>query len=385
MTHYRDELNQLCFSQADKQALTRRLLAQPAEAKRRRFPYRGLVAAVAAVSLLIGAAGAVSLAGVSPAFRTLFGITDDGQAQQLGATPVELAFSDQNGSGTTITVKEVVADQEQLYLRMIFTAPEGTVLPVPDENGQGPRYWLEDGGNGVVYCDFLTDEPDALNLFTGSYTLGVDYVSDADPTDNTAELIFHLSMPGGLPAQAAALSIENIGSLSALVGGQTVTLVDGLDLALTVPLRSDTPVYAFDGRCPVNLAGTTLAVVEDLTLSSISVSFDLILPADADTVPDWQVYLLLQDGSRVSAQPVTTSRTAFSVEGAPFFRAEHIRLSLEHPIDPGALRDIVFVGDNSRDYDGPAPTGEAVCFHFWPNYFSNSLYWSQISQEWKGR
>lgn len=284
MTHYRDELDELRFSQADKQALTRRLLAQRSESKKRhRLPYRGLVAVVAAVSLLIGAAGAVSLAGVSPAFRSLFGITDDGQAQQLGATPVDLVFSDRNGSGTSITVKEVVADQEQLYLRMIFTAPEGTVLPVPDENGQGPRYWLEDGGNGVVYCDFLTDEPDALNLFTGSYTLGVDYVSDADPTDNVVELIFHMSVNTGLPAQATSMVIRNIGGLTAVIDGQPVTLVDGLDLELTVPLRSDTPVYKFGGRCPVNLGGTTLAVVEDLTLSSISLSFDLILPAGTET------------------------------------------------------------------------------------------------------
>ena len=72
MAGYRDELERLNFSAEEKEALTCRLLERRSgqEEKRPRFPYRGLVAIVAAASLLTGAVGAVSLAGVSPAFRS---------------------------------------------------------------------------------------------------------------------------------------------------------------------------------------------------------------------------------------------------------------------------------------------------------------------------
>ena len=65
MAGYRDELERLNFSAEEKEALTCRLLERRSgqEEKRPRFPYRGLVAIVAAASLLTGAVGAVSLAG----------------------------------------------------------------------------------------------------------------------------------------------------------------------------------------------------------------------------------------------------------------------------------------------------------------------------------
>ena len=81
MAGYRDELERLNFSAEEKEALTCRLLERRSgqEEKRPRFPYRGLVAIVAAASLLTGAVGAVS-----PAFRELFGITSEEQAKNLG-------------------------------------------------------------------------------------------------------------------------------------------------------------------------------------------------------------------------------------------------------------------------------------------------------------
>ena len=130
MAGYRDELERLNFSAEEKEALTCRLLERRSgqEEKRPRFPYRGLVAIVAAASLLTGAVGAVSLAGVSPAFRELFGITSEEQAKNLGIVQMNQVFEDKNGSGATVTVKEAAADQEQFYILVEFAAPEGTVL-----------------------------------------------------------------------------------------------------------------------------------------------------------------------------------------------------------------------------------------------------------------
>ena len=127
MAGYRDELERLNFSAEEKEALTCRLLERRSgqEEKRPRFPYRGLVAIVAAASLLTGAVGAVSLAGVSPAFRELFGITSEEQAKNLGIVQMNQVFEDKNGSGATVTVKE--APKKDLVLRSIYQS-EGTPL-----------------------------------------------------------------------------------------------------------------------------------------------------------------------------------------------------------------------------------------------------------------
>ena len=154
MAGYRDELEKLGFSREEKAELVRRLTAgRPAAEKRRmRLPYRGLVAVVAAVSLLVGAAGAVSLAGVSPAFRELFGITSGEQVQNLGVVQLNQVFEDKNGSGASVTVKEVAADQEQIYILVEFAAPEGTMLPEPDQREEGLTraiLWGGPDGRGI--------------------------------------------------------------------------------------------------------------------------------------------------------------------------------------------------------------------------------------------
>ena len=99
MTQYQDELEQLRFTAAEQEALRRGLLEKRAGKQRTVRPhYRGLVAAVAAISLLIGAAGATSLAGLSPQFRELFGIDSAGQEEKLGARILDQVFEDKNGS-----------------------------------------------------------------------------------------------------------------------------------------------------------------------------------------------------------------------------------------------------------------------------------------------
>lgn len=160
MANYPEELERLSFSAEQKEILTRRLLAGASAAARPRpRPYRALIAAVAAISLLIGAAGAVSLMGASPAFRALFGAATPEEEQNLGALAVGQVFRDKNGSGAFLTVQEVVSDRERLYVLMDFTAPEGTVLAAPDGSGRDKKgYWLSDGGDGGLSSFFYRDE-----------------------------------------------------------------------------------------------------------------------------------------------------------------------------------------------------------------------------------
>ena len=381
MTQYQDELEQLRFTAAEQEALRRGLLEKRTEKRTVRPHYRGLVAAVAAISLLIGAAGATSLAGLSPQFRELFGIDSTGQEEQLGARILDQVFEDKNGSGASITIKEVVADQERLYLRMEFAAPEGTVAPVPDQAEEGKNRCWFNGETGYA-CAFYADEDCTVSANPPSgWNYGIEYLADDDPTDNRVELLFILATARGFSDSAAYCVLRGISDLGMWVDGQAVTVAEGLDIDVVIPFKSATEYYAFSGRSAVKLEGTTMAVVENLTVSPISITMDLIL-SDSQTYGGQSVYVLLSDGTKVQAtfpEKAWGRMNRFLDEnGDTFFRADHLYLELEQVIDVAEIADIVFMGDN----DDTTTPGKVVYFQFTPDTFWNDTYWNQVNRTW---
>ena len=381
MTQYQDELEQLRFTAAEQEALRRGLLEKRTEKRTVRPDYRGLVAAVGAISLLIGAAGATSLAGLSPQFRELFGIDSTGQEEKLGARILDQVFEDKNGSGASITIKEVVADQERLYLRMEFAAPEGTVVPVPDQAEEGKNRCWFNGETGYA-CFFYADEDCTVSANPPSgWNYGIEYLADDDPTDNRVELLFTLSTERGFADSAAYCVLRGISELGMWVDGQAVTVTEGLDIDVIIPFKSATEYYAFQGRSAVKLEGTTMAVVENLTVSPISITMDLIL-SDSQTYGGQSVYVLLSDGTKVQAtfpEKAWGRMDRFLDEnGDTFFRADHLYLELEQVIDVAEIADIVFVGDN----DDTTTPGKVVHFQFTPDTFWNDTYWNQVNRIW---
>ena len=394
MASYRDELNRLKFSPEEKTELTRRLTAErtTAAARRRGLPYRGLVAAVAAISLLVGAVGAVSLAGVSPAFRELFGITDDAQAQQLGAEQLSLVFEDQNGSGATITVKEVVKDQERIYVLMDFAAPAGTALPTPEKTVDGRNFWLGEE-EGDCSAAFYEDEACTLRVDPRSWGWGFRAVDDPDTTDEVIPMMLQVTCDETLPEEAAWLRITHLSNLWALENGEGTRVLSGMDFTLDVPIETTAEIYSFEGRCGVNLNGVTLAAAENLTISPVSVAMDLVIPDGAaydaafEAQGPWQMYVLLADGTQVwgAFEKGGGVQDVFHDDaGQTFFRADHVRFELESPIDVAQIKDLVFVGDNSLIY-GETEYDGIVHFSFTPHYFRNETYWNQVNAQWKNR
>lgn len=382
MTQYQDELERLRFTAAEQEALRQGLLERRNEKRRAVRPgYRGFVAAVAAVSLLIGAAGATSLAGLSPQFRELFGIDSTAQEEQLGARILDQVFEDKNGSGASITVKEVVADQEQMYLRMEFAAPEGTVVPVPDQAEAGKNQCWFNGETGYG-CAFYADEDCTVSANPPSgWNYGIEYLADDDPTDNRVELLFTLSTERGFSDSAVYCVLRGISDLGMWVDGQPVTVADGLDIDVVIPFQSATEYYAFSGRSAVKLEDGTMAVVENLAVSPISITMDLILP-DGGAYDGQGVYVLLADGTKVQAalpEKAEGRMDRFLDEnGDTFFRADHLYLELERVIDVADIADIVFVGDN----DDTTTPGKVVYFQFTPGTFWNDTYWNQVNRTW---
>ena len=391
MASYQDELDRLKFSPEEKAELTRRLTAErtTATARRRGLPYRGLVAAVAAISLLVGAVGAVSLAGVSPAFRELFGITDDAQAQQLGAERLNLVFEDQNGSGASIAVKEVVKDRERVYVLLDFTAPAGVTLPTPEETADGRNFWLGEE-EGDCSAAFYGDEACTMRVDPRSWGWGFRAVNDPDTADQVIPLMLQITCDETLPEEATWLRVTHLSNLWVLENGKETRVLSGMDFTLAIPIETTAEIYSFEGRCGVNLNGVTLATAENLTISPVSVAMDLVIPdgtaydAAFEAQGPWQMYVLLEDGTQVwtKFEKGGGVQDVFHDDaGQTFFRADHVRFELESPIDVAQIKDIVFVGDNSLAY-GEENDG-VIHFSFTPHFFRNETYWNQVNEEWK--
>ena len=276
MTNYLDELNRLQFSAEEKSAMVQNLATAERKCTRRGLPYRGLVAAAAAVSLLLGAAGATSLAGVSPAFREFFGITTSSQEAQLSAEHPNLTFMDQNGSGAAITVNEIVCDQETVYVLMDFTAPEGTGLLSPERTEDGRDYWLG-GREGDMNAVFFADAACTQRVNPRSWSSGFFAVEDPDPEDQVIPLLLQVTADTALPAEAEYLQVDHLSSLWVCQGGAPMEVMKDLDFSLVIPLETTAKIYSFNGRCGVNLGGITPAVVENLTISPVAVTMDLVI------------------------------------------------------------------------------------------------------------
>lgn len=393
MASYRDELERLEFSPEEKAELTCRLMAGREERKHRRMrlPYRGLVAVVAAISLLLGAAGAASLAGVSPAFRTLFGITDEEQAYHLGVRQMDLVFTDQNGSGASITVKEVVKDQERVYLLMDFTAPAGVVLPQPERTADGLNFWLgEEYGDCSVA--FYADEACGRRMDPRSWGWGFQAVEDPEPTDQTIPLLLRIISDESIPEEAAWLRVHHLSNLWTMENGRERTVLEGMDFQMVVPIETTAEIYAFEGRCGVELNGVTLAVVDNLTISPISVAMDLVIPdgeaydAAFDQYGPWRMYVQMSDGTMVETRFEKGGGVQdifHDDDGQTFFRADHVRFELESPVDVAKIQELIFVGDNDHISKEEESSGDMVHFSFSPGHFRNETYWNQINYLWK--
>ena len=234
---------------------------------------------------------------------------------------------------------------------------------------------------------------ESCTSFIGSSEAGyaIDYVEDSDPTDNKMEFIIRGHIDP-MPKDAAYCLFSGIQSLCMQYQGEWVTMLDGMDIDLIVPLVGMGTHYDFQGRCGVNLNGVTLAVAENLTISPISVSMDLVIPDgaayDAAFGQDgpWQMYVLMSDGSKIQTrfEKVGGVQDVFHDDaGRTFFRADHVRFELESPIDVAEIQNLVFTGDNSRIYEGEDRTGTLIQFDFGPWHFQNETYWNEVNYYWR--
>lgn len=226
---FQNELDQVRFTPAGREALTGALMRGGAPAPRRtRWARRGAAAALAAVLL----AGSALAAGAL--WERYFGALDENQQAVIQTLSQDLPAAESNG--TTMTPLAAFGDQDFYYLMLEIRAPENTVL----------RDYSEDEGYYQLFGDTL-EEGVTLTDDNGQdvlCTLDYEWFND-DPTDNVLTAVIRL------------WSMED------------VNLCDGTDKVLHIPglwVQSPDKIYTpiLTGGWDFNI-GTHSGGIESLT------------------------------------------------------------------------------------------------------------------------
>lgn len=149
---YKNELNQVAYTEAGRAALTEALLEARPAPHRRSWTRKGFAALLAAV-LLVGSVGAAA----GPVWNHFFGALDEDQQAVIETLSQDLPAAESNG--TTMTPLAAFGDQDFYYLLLEITPPEDTVLPNygKDEgyyqlmDGEGLGIRLKDGQGQELY------------------------------------------------------------------------------------------------------------------------------------------------------------------------------------------------------------------------------------------
>jgi len=186
--------------------LLKKLLQDDARRKKPMKNWKRVIVGVAAAALLVTAATAAVMPGISRRLLEYFGVApEDAQAVGLllpGAMAVDITRED---NGATLHVTQILRDRSFVIAAADFTAPEGTVLNMGEQDAPGS--WMRKGFS-------LINENTACFVDKAGMPIGDGLVSffdwevleDDDPLDNHISLMFTLSPDAGaeLISQSAA-------------------------------------------------------------------------------------------------------------------------------------------------------------------------------------
>jgi len=216
-------------------------------AERRRWGRLAAVA-LAAACLLGTTALAARVSGLDRRLLELLGAGEQAQALIAGVQAVDKTVTD---AGSTLTVREVLGDGNNLYILLNLTAPEGTVLDAYDY-----RFHFND----------LT-----FDARSSWYASGFTKLEDADSRDNSLDLVLKVTTDG-IDAHGT-MTLELSGLESAAGYGEPYVPLDlpgrwKVSFPLTYTDSSRTRKDLWQG---VTLYGQTMAVTQ-VSVSPLSVT-----------------------------------------------------------------------------------------------------------------
>ena len=178
-------------SPEQKEAMLRRLLEPERKGKPMRKLKKLTVVAIAAALMVISCAAAV-VTGIDQRLLDYFGAGPE-QAELLapGAVPVDVAVED---NGAALRVTQVLMDRYNIMIVADFTAPEGTVLDMDEENDGIDRGF---GGMEWSMPELLNEAEEAIDL-NQSWSWNTEVLDDGDPLDNHLTLLMRMELSEGI-------------------------------------------------------------------------------------------------------------------------------------------------------------------------------------------
>ncbi len=301
-------------------------LAEQSAAPRKHRPLRtALIAAAVAACLLATTALAAKVTGLDRRLLEFLGAGEQAETLIAGAQVVDKTVKN---AGSSLTVREVLGDRDNMYILLNFTAPEGTVLDAYD-------YRFRD--------DHLTF--DAQNNWQSK---GYTKLEDADPADNSLDLVLQVTTDGISADGTVTLEMADLESAAGY--GERYAPVDLPGRwKVSFPLEYTDCSRSWSGMWePVTLYGQEAAVTE-VSVSPLSVTVkgggktmdEVAKAARAAGVDGWfPVTLRFKDGTEF-----TTSSEAgdnfTSLTGRSDFYANW---TFHKVIDPEQVESIEFFG-----------------------------------------
>lgn len=284
-------LDQVTPSRDLEEAMLKRLLQEERTAKnmnvKRRLPKMAAAGLAAAMALTTCAFAVVT--GLDRRLLNYFGAGPE-QEELLSSTAM-VVDKELHSQGTTLHVRQVVADRYSALVLMDLTAPEGTVL-------DGDYYSL---GKSVK-----ATAPDGSKM--DSWGTGWELLEDEDPTDNHISLLLNVNtIDGDFNFLGAKLTLDFEGLYDSNVDGKL--LAEGR-WKCTVTLPTEDPGRYVTPNAPIEVGGNRVTLAS-LYVSPLSFAWELGEGEDDlesmdstalhGTREDWpeRAFLTLEDGRTV--------------------------------------------------------------------------------------
>ena len=224
-------------------------LAEESATSRKHGPLRiALIAAAMVVCLLTTTAFAAKMMGLDWRLLDLLGAGEQAEALIAGAQVVDKTVKD---AGSSLTVREVLGDQNNMYILLNFTAPKGTTLDA---------YAYRFKGSSLTV--------DSLN---GWYFSNCTKLEDADSGDNSLDLVLTMTTDGIFTNGTMTVELKDL-EASAGYGKPYVSLNLPGTWKVSFPLEYIDCSRTRTGlREPVTLYGQNVAVTE-ISVSPLSVT-----------------------------------------------------------------------------------------------------------------
>lgn len=207
MNDYKDALDTVQLSDAQKDRLFRAAVHQADQHTRRQRPSRRpALAGIVLVSILALTACGVAIKTLSELYAPYFG-SNDSQSSIIEKYGTALEASDTD-NGVTISAKAVLGDERNAWVLYTISWDNSADIDLPDNIPQSPSDYSTSTDISFLIFDDNTDTSESNDSREG-YIFDVIF-TDLDPSDNEIELMEHYSFESDVSLHSVSRTFDSL-------------------------------------------------------------------------------------------------------------------------------------------------------------------------------